>query len=446
MGTTIARRAMRGCWIGILCAQVLQGQAAVADDPFEQPPIRYSDATPDNRVSRLQAAIERDGLRLRHDSKFGYLPDLLERLDVAADSQMLVFSKTSLQRDRIAPRRPRALYFNDEVYVGYCQGGDVLEIAAADPQLGAVFYSLDQGREAGPAIARETQSCLQCHVRTQVDDIPGFTVRSVFADTGGLPLLAEGGQLVDHTTPIEKRWGGWYVTGTHGTQAHLGNLVVRDPEAPKPWSNEDGQNVTDLAGRLKTDRYLTPHSDIVALLVFEHQTYVQNLLTKASFTARQALHYEAAFNKALGDPEGRQLESTTRRIEGAGDKLVRGLLFVDEAPIAGPIAGTSGYAQSFSRRGPRDHRGRSLRDFDLTTRLFKYPCSYLIHTRQFDDLPPRMKHHVAKRLRAVLDGRGGKEYEHLAAADRRAISEILAETKPDLWKLADDRSGGESGE
>ena len=192
--------------------------------------------------------------------------------------------------------------------------------------------------------------------------------------------------------------------------------------------------MTELAGHLSTDLYLTPHSDIVALLVFEHQTHVQNLLTRANFTARQASYYETEFNKALGEPKGRRLDSTTRRIESAGDNLVRGLLFRGEATLGGPIAGTSGYAESFSQLGPRDRAGRSLREFDLKTRLFKYSCSYLIYSPQFDGLPPRMKRYVAKRMRDVLDGKGGKEYEGLSVEYRRAISEILAETKPELWK------------
>ncbi|MHC5543556.1 hypothetical protein ACYOEI_35480, partial [Singulisphaera rosea] len=270
----IANWARFGCGVVVLGLCLVQGQGAPAQDLFEQPPIRYSEATPDNRVSRLQAAIKGGGPGLRYDPKFGYLPDLLKRLEIATDSQLLVFSKTSLQRDRITPRTPRALYFNDEVYVGYCDMGNVLEISAADSQLGTVFYSLDQTREGPPAVTRQTHECLQCHVKSQTEDVPGHLVRSLFVDSAGLPIFSEGSHAVDHTTPLENRWGGWYVTGTHGKQSHLGNLVVRDQGAPKPWRNDDGQNVTDLAGRIPTRRYLTTHSDIVALLVFEHQTHV----------------------------------------------------------------------------------------------------------------------------------------------------------------------------
>ena len=47
-------------------------------------------------------------------------------------------------RHTVSGRTPRALYFNDDVFVGYCQDGEVLEISVADPQLGAVFYTLGQ--------------------------------------------------------------------------------------------------------------------------------------------------------------------------------------------------------------------------------------------------------------------------------------------------------------
>jgi hypothetical protein len=408
------------------------GQLVSGSDVFEQPPINYSQATPDNSVSRLQDAIECGEVQLQFDPQFGYLPDLLSELEIPLESQMLVFSKTSLQRNRITPRSPRAIYFRDDAYIGFCHDGEKLEISAADPQLGTVFYTLEQSAGDAPQIVRQTESCLQCHGTSQTDNIPGHTVRSLFVDAGGLPLLGEGTRRVDTTTPIEERWGGWYVTGTHGTQTHQGNQIIRNVNAPKPWSNEAGQNVTDLTGRFRTDNYLTPHSDLVALLVFEHQTHVHNLLTQASFTTRQALHYETGMNKALGEPENRRLESTTRRIESAGEKLVQGLLFADEAPLKGPFAGTSGFAAEFSDRGRRDRLGRSLRDFDLNSRLFRYPCSHLIYSRQFDELPSPIKEFVVRRLNEVLDGKVGDEYAHLSAADRVAISEILQETKPDV--------------
>ncbi|WP_217647047.1 hypothetical protein [Planctomicrobium piriforme] len=413
---------------------VVCSQLALAHDEFERPPINYSASKPENPVSRLQAEIDRGDIVLRHDPHFGYLPDLLKKLSIPVESQMLVYSKTSLQRTQISPRTPRALYFNDQVYVGYCHTGEVLEISTADPQLGTVFYTLEQSNEEPPRVIRQMDRCLQCHGTTNTQNVPGHTIRSLYVDAGGMPILGEGTRRVDPSTPIDKRWGGWYVTGMHGEQTHLGNQVIRDRDAPHPWNNDEGQNVPDLTGRFKTSNYLTPYSDIVALLVFEHQTHVHNLLTKANFTGREALHYQEEFNRVLNEPPDHRLESTTRRIENASEKLVEGLLSVDEAPLGSPITGTSGYAEVFSKQGPRDSKGRSLRDFDLKTRVFKYPCSYLIYSPGFDALPDQVRDEVARKLRDVLDGNGGERYAHLSPEDRTAIWEILTETKPDLFQ------------
>jgi hypothetical protein len=424
-------------WLGVPIAQ--------AEDEFEKPPITYSRSAPGNAVSQLQARLQRGEVNLPFDGERGYLPALLQALGVPRESQMLVFSKTSMQRARIAPQTPRAIYFNDQVYVGYCQEGDVLEISAADPTLGAVFFSLRQTKAVAPILARQTHQCLQCHSASQSGDVPSHLVRSVFTDADGLPILSEGGFRVDHATPLENRWGGWYVTGTHGRQAHLGNLIVRDLPVSRPVQNSEGSNVHDLSDRLSIANYLTPHSDIVALMVFEHQTLVHNLITQANFTTRQALHHEAELNRELGDSADHRWESTTGRIENAGEKLVKGLLFVAEAPLIAPISGSSGFAQIFSQPGPRDSKGRSLRELDLNKRMFKYPCSYLIYSAAYDGLPREMKVYVAGRLRQILrgDDTAGrsakrlddtKHFAHLSVDDRLAIYEILSQTKPEVLK------------
>jgi hypothetical protein len=403
------------------------------DDDFEQPPISYSASEPDNSVSKLQKRLTADEQKLQFDSTFGYLPALLQALQVPVDSQMLVFSKTSMQRQRISPRTPRAVYFNDNVYVGYCQSGSVLEISSADPKLGAVFYTLDQARQETPRLVRQTESCLTCHASSRTENVPGHLVRSLFADSAGEPIFSAGSYTVDHRTPLEQRWGGWYVTGTHGAQRHLGNFFARGKEPRRAVENAQGQNVTDLKDRIATDAYLSPHSDIVALMVLEHQTLVHNRLTKANFEAQAALHYQAEMNRALGKPENAPLESVDRRIRSAGDKLVEALLMVDEAPLTEPIAGTSGFAERFASTGPADAQGRSLRALDLSRRLLKYPCSYLIYSESFDKLPETIRSYVLERLREVLAGEDtSKPFAHLSTADRRAIFEILLATKANL--------------
>lgn len=423
--------------IGLLVVVTMSWPAVVADE-FEQVPIEYSRSTPDNCVADLQVRLERGETTLSHDRQHGYLPAVLQDLGVPVESQMLVFSKTSLQRQRISPSWPRAVYFNDDVYVGYCHQGDVMELSAADPRLGTVFYTLDQRHSDRPRLTRQTENCLVCHGSSRTEGVPGHLIRSLFADTAGEPLLSAGSRSVDHTTPLADRWGGWYVTGTHGSQRHMGNLIISGRDVVEPVDNAAGQNVTDLSSYCSLGHYLSPHSDIVALMVFEHQALVHNRLTRASFTARQAVHYEAELNRALKNPADHHFESTARRIQSAGDDLVEALLLSREAPLTEPIRGTSGFAEAFSQQGPRDGQGRSLRDLDLTVRLFKYPCSYLIYSRVFDELPPPMRDYVWQRLWNVLNqDTPPPEFSHLARADRRAIIEIIRATKegiPACWE------------
>jgi len=404
-----------------------------AADEFEREPILYSESTPDNRISRLQQKLDSGEVLLKHDGEKSYVSSLLKALEVSVASQMLVFSKTSLQMRCISPRTPRAIYFNDDVYVGFCQSGDVLEISAVDAQLGTVFYTMNQEEDAKPQFQRRTDNCLVCHSSSRTEGVPGHLVRSLYVDASGQPLLSAGSRMVDHTTPIEQRWGGWYVTGTHGSQKHLGNLIVRGRDVQEPVDNSAGQNVNALKGRLNVNHYVSPHSDIVALMVLEHQVLVHNRIVKAGFDTRQALSYDVMMNKTLENPVGTRSESTTRRINSTGDRLVEALLFVDEAKLTEPIAGTSGYAEQFAAAGPRDSRGRSLRDLDLTTRMLKYPCSYLIYSEAFNGLPDESRNYVWQRLFDILSGQDQSEkFTHLSQDDRKAILEILRATISDL--------------
>ena len=412
----------------------------VSGQDFEREPINYETAPVDNPVSRLQARLDSGESKLEYDDRVGYLKSVLRELGVPESSQMLVFSKTSLQRHRIAPRTPRAIYFNDDVYAGFCQHGDVAEFSAVDPQLGVVFYTLDQEQSDKPRFTRQNDNCLLCHASTQTRSVPGHLVRSVYVDAVGFPVFAMGTHRIDHTSPLAKRWGGWYVTGTHGEQTHLGNLIVSGKPVREPVDNTKGHNVTDLGEMLKTSAYLTPHSDLVALMVLEHQAETHNLITRANFTTREALHAEAHLNKDLNEPEGHRWQSTTTRIQSAGNELVKFLLFSGEAPLTSKLQGTSSFATEFTARGPRDPQGRSLRDFDNERRLFKYPCSYLIYSRSFDGLPREATDFVYRRLWEVLSGADkSKDFAHLSATDRAAIREILIATKPalpDYWKTS----------
>ena len=416
----------------MLCSLITSPVGAQED--FEGPPIEYSKAKPSNPVSQLQERLGQGEVVLKHDRSSGFLRSVLQELQIPTSSQSLVFSKTSLQLRRISPETPRALYFNDSVYLGFCQGGDVLEISVADPVLGTVFYTLDQNLTSEiPKFERQTDNCLVCHSSSRTEGVPGHLIRSLMVESSGQPVLSAGSRNVNHTTPLEERWGGWYVTGLHGSQKHLGNLIINRDDVPDPIENAQGMNETTLEDRFRVDRYLTPHSDIVALMVLEHQVFVHNRITRATFTTREALHYEAALNEALKNPPGTRLESTTRRIQTAGDRLVEALLFSGEAKILEPISGTSGFAAEFSGTGPRDSQGRSLRDLDLTSRMFRFPCSYLIYSDSFRAMPREMQSYVWNRIGEVLAGNdtSGK-FAHLSPADRKAITEILQATPEEM--------------
>ncbi|MFN0199463.1 MAG: hypothetical protein ACKVT0_22150 [Planctomycetaceae bacterium] len=406
-----------------------------AADDFELEPINYSQSEASNRVSRLFASIQKGEKVLEHEPHFGYLRALLRELEVPISSQTLVFSKTSLQRNRISPKFPRSLYFNDDVYVGFCQSGEVLELSAVDPQLGTVYYTLDQtpGAEALPQLERKTDNCLICHGSTQTRGVPGHLLRSVFVDTSGEPILASGTYRIDQNSPFKQRWGGWYVTGQHGEQKHLGNLIVKDERPDENIDNSAGQNVADLNSRLAVENFLSPHSDIVALMVLEHQTEAHNLLTRANFTTRQALHMETRLNRELKESPTKRWASTTSRMKSVIDPFVEYLFFCQEAKLIAPVSGTSGFAQEFSSHGRHDQHGRSLRDFDLNTRLFKYPLSYLVYSESFQSLPAEAKEYILRRMWDVLTGKDQSEkFAHLTPEDRQAIREILLATMPKL--------------
>lgn len=425
-------------WLALagLLGALAAGPAA-AQIELERPPINYLKATPDDAVAQLQKRIVSGEVRLSFDSRFGYLPSVLEQLKVPASSQVLVYSKTSLQVKYISPRSPRAIYFNDDAYVGWVKGGN-LEVSAVDPQLGANFYLLEQQAADKPRFQRQTYECLQCHGSALTRDVPGHMVRSVHTEPDGHQLITAGSFLTDHTSPFKERWGGWYVTGEHGTQRHLGNLIVRRSDDLKNLNLEAGANARDLRPWMESSAALTGHSDIVALMVLEHQANLHNRITRASFLARGLLLEEQQANRESGRPLDQLSAETELRLREAAESVVEHLLFVGEARLTDPVTGRSGFAEEFAGRGPRDARGRSLRDLDLRSRMFKFPCSYLIYSRAFDELPPVVKDAVYRRLWDVLSAHPPLEkYGHLSAADRAAIVDILQDTKSDLpgyWK------------
>jgi hypothetical protein len=407
-------------------AALLAGGWALADRledtfyvPLDHPAIHY-DGQPDDRVARLDKRLETGEVKLDYaPNGWGYLPALLKQLDINVDSQVLVFSKTSIQTSHIAPKTPRAIYFNDDVSIGYVQGGDVLELTALDPKLGIMLYTMDAEQTAKPEFARRND-CLRCHQGPTTLGIPGILVSSVHPQSEQFRDVHGASFMTDHRVPISERWGGWYVTGLHGKQTHLGNNVALvDPLHPGGPGGPETQNVTSLKEWFDPSRYLAPTSDIVALLTLEHQTRMTNLLIRIGWDARIALH------------DGKNSDDDRKLLNSEIEEMVAYMTFADEDPLHSPITGVSTFTKTFPERGPRDSRGRSLRDFDLQTRLFRYSVSYMIYSAAFDALPPVVKERVYRRLIDILTQKGKSE----------AI-EILRQTKPDFAKLAESRPQG----
>ncbi len=423
---------MAGIWLAAMLP------AARAQLDFERPPIDYHRVAVHDPVARLQKKIDSGEIELKFDSSHGYLKSVLENLEIPVSSQSLVFSKTSFQLRKIDPARPRAVYFNDSVYIGWVQQGDVVEVASVDPRQGTIFYTLSQTQSERPEFVRDRGQCLTCHASSRTQGVPGVLVRSVYTAASGQPILGTSTYTTDHRSPLRERWGGWYVSGRHGDDLHMGNQTVSGRRGAESADLSKGANCTDLSKLVSVSPYLSPNSDIVALMVLEHQSQTQNRITRANYECRMATQYDQMMNEMLDRPKDYQSETTKRRLAKVVDELVDFLLFVDEYPLAAPIEGTTDFTREFAARGPRDKKGRSLRDFDLQKRLFRYPCSYLIYSESFDSLPQPVRSLVYRRLWEVLTGKNtGPRFAHLTPETRAAILEILRDTKPslpDYWR------------
>lgn len=390
--------------------------------PYDHPAIQYVQKPPDDPIAHLQKQLDSGAVKLEYSPQFGYLPSLLKLLNLNIDSQLLVFSKTSFQSTKISPRAPRALFFNDDVAVGSVQDGEVLEVVGLDPTQGDNFYTLGVDKTDKPEFARR-DVCLQCHQGLSTLGVPGILVSSVYPAADGMPAFRGQAMITDDRSAFDQRWGGWYVTGTHGSMTHMGNAVGHDPARPQLLDTQGTQNLTSLDKKFDTSKYLAPTSDIVALMTLEHQTRMTNLMTRIGWDTRIAQH------------DGKLDEA---HLNGEIEEMLTYMLFQDERPLREPVVGVSTFTKTFPERGPKDKQGRSLRDFDLKTRMFKYPLSYMIYSRAFDGMPDLVRERVYQRLYEILTGKDTSErYAKLTADDRRNILEIVRETKPNLpayWK------------
>lgn len=413
------RYALASLGAGAACA------AALACAAIAQP-----DAAPADPAAALDARLASGQAHLQYDPRYGYLPSLLANLHIPVESQVLVFSKTSLQVEHISPTTPRAIYFNDNVAVGSAQGGRIFEILTYEPKDGLAFYTLDTTRTDAPRLQGDGPECLSCHGQLN-PWAPGMIVANVIPEADGTPLPITTGKLFDITdtrTPYDQRWGGWYVTGTHGAMHHNGNMTLK-PDADGLDPNA-GQNVTDLSGRFDVSRYLAASSDITALVTLEHQVGATNLIGQLNAQVRSLEE---------GAPAGGR-QATQADVDASLETLVRYLVYADEPPLPGPVKGISHFADVFSAQGPRDAKGRGLHQLDLNTRLARYPLSYMIYSQAFASLAPATKARIYKRLFEILSGADASPaFARFTPAEKRAALEIAAATKPDLpvyWRAA----------
>jgi len=394
-------------------------QEYAPDVALDHPAIKYFENPVNDVVSKLAKDVESGKVSLEHRGGLSWLPSVLQRLGINLDSQALVFSRTSVQAAKVAPNHPRAIYFADNVAVAFVPGSDEIELAATDPRQGVVFYSLNIKPAEKPAFVRGT-ICVKCHQGPATSGVPGMFVGSVFPNALGNPAK-EGAIITDHRTKFEDRWGGWYVNAKRGQQKDRANAVASNPAEPTELDTEGQQNLTTLIGKFNPEGYLTPISDMISLMTFEHQTQMTNFITRVGWQAR------------ITQQEGKTDEFSQAKLEAEIDALVTYMLFIDEEPLPAPVEGVSTFTKTFPQRGPRDHVGRSLRDFDLQKRLFRFPLSYMVYSESFDALPGSVRERIYQRLYDILTGKDTTpKFAKIAQADRQAIIEILRETKPAL--------------
>ncbi|MEI9891767.1 MAG: hypothetical protein WDN45_15955 [Caulobacteraceae bacterium] len=455
-----SKRRFRWAWTGGLLATAAavsgvyfdrpaEAQIAVRNQgyvPYSDAPINYRTRELTDPVALLEKQIEAGKVHLTYEKDHGYLKSVMRLLKVPENSQTLVFSKTSFQYPKISPDHPRALYYNDDVYVGAVHDGKAIEIVSFDPMQGAIFYLLDEQKVDKPVFQRAELDCTQCHIAPATRGIPGVFVRSVHPTAiGGLG----GGStfVTDQKSALKDRWGGWYVNGSLAAST-MGNAILGDV-TPAADGKTKAPELKPLEPAFDKAAYLVPGSDQVALLVLAHQTQMHNLITLTNYQTRLALYdlakeatgatsEEAAQIASVATPALDDLpEATRKQITTPADQLVRYLLFSNETSLGGLDAkktlADSPYARTFQAQGVRDSKRRSLRDFDLHDRIFRYPCSYLIYSSAFDAIPDPAKGYIYHRLLQVLSGQDqSPEFANLSAQDRQAILSILLETKPSL--------------
>lgn len=399
----------------LLIVRAPSAQAEQTYRDFDSPPHNYSTRVPTDRFTRLMTTLEGDP-RLDRSNEKAFLVSFLQILGIPASSQMLVFSTTSLQLRFITPFNPRALYFNEDLYIGYIPGGR-LEVVGLDPELGAIFYIFDLPKDKSAIRFERSDRCMNCHAGEDTGFVPGLVVKSVVPGPGGGSLDAFRVSQTGHGIPLSDRFGGWHVTGMDQFTNHWGNLTGRFVAGELiTYANKPGQ-------RFDFAKYPVATSDILAHLLHEHQAGFVNRVVEAGYRTRTALQLSGG---KLSTGQLAELDEQARL-------LTRYLLFAEEAPLPpGGIAPDATYQADFlaGRRASPD--GLSLKDLDLKTRLFKHRCSYMIYSAVFEGLPREMRGRVYQGLKSALAPETSKDFAYLSTSEKSAIREILKSTLKDL--------------
>ncbi len=387
---------------------------------FDRPPHSYWQRPLKDRFTLLKQDLESGRLSLDRSSEKAFLLSLLQALQVPASSQMLLFSTTSLQLSLINPGNPRALYFSDDIYVGYIPGGKI-EIISLDPELGGIFYIFSIPRGDQQISVERATRCMNCHVADETQHVPGLVIKSVVPGPSGGSLTAYRIGQSGHQIPLSERFGGWYLTGADRFTNHWGNVIGK--LSPQGLST---QKVT--AGmRFSYARYPVASSDILPQLLHEHQAGFVNRVLEAGYRARTI---------SFLNQNGQLNEQQAAELDAQAEAVVKYLLFADETPLPkGGVMGLPEFNKDFSAQARKTAQGLSLRDLELKTRLFKYRCSYMIYSPVFQGLLPDMKQRIYKRLGKALDVRTpDQDYAYLPEAEKRVIRQVLLETLADLPK------------
>lgn len=402
-------------------------RAQFFNDSYE-PPHNYLKREGTDAMSVLIRQAAEGAHSFGTETGLPLLEKLLHDLDVPVSSQVVLFSRTSLQKDLVSPENPRAIYFDDNIYLAWMPGGKI-EVNSFDPDAGGLFYFEEPPEKPGDEVGFiRFARCMGCHGGSATNFLPGPLGRSHYTSETGRRLRGvPSHERTSHKVPFKERWGGYFVTGAPAGLEHMGNSFAIGS------GRTVAINVTAHAVKENLEEFFDPtkllrtDSDILPLMLFDHQIEGHALLVEARYRER-ITQYRAEQN------EGKAPAWTLEETKEFFDKFVRYLLFADEVSLAGtPVAGSPDFKQDFLAKKRTDAEGHSLRDFDLESRLFRNRLSYLIYSDSFEGAPQSMKNRVYDRLWTILSAETPPEgYQYFEPGERQRILSILRTTKSDL--------------